>query len=503
LLSKHPDAPVPLRSNSNPTPFRLTLDEVLEAAKSFPRGSAPGSSGFSADHFRQLLFTRDDSIDKPLGEATVAFANTILSGNCTPSISPYFGSAKLIALMKPDGGVRPIAIGEFFRRLIAKAVMKRVTPFCKVIFEDIQLGVKVPNACEIIIHDLNSLAQRGGFEKKVLLKFDWRNAFNEFSRDILFEEVRVWAPGLVRFVEWIYGDKGNLFYNDKILKSAAGTQQGDPLGPFLFCLVQQRFLRNIGDLFDLDYNKFFMDDGNMVLSLIDVPRLIDYFQAEGKKVGLELNIQKCEIWAPNLSHQISLIQRADPLFILPKVVIHDDWGVKVLGGPVSDSPACFISFFEERMSKVKDLIDTMLQIDDAQSELLLLRNCIALPQLGFHLRVCPANLIQDQCIQYDRYIQEAVSKICGGIVDEVAATQMALPLSTGGLGLMSAYDTAPAAFLASVASASRSSLIQERPEYSVVSTMYISSFPAQHAVLSIVNLSNIPRHQFALKYYDH
>jgi hypothetical protein len=78
-----------------------------------------------------------------------------------------------------------------------------------------------------------------------------------------------------------------------MLKSAAGTQQGDPLGPFLFCLIQQIFLRNIPELLEITYKKFYIDDGNLILPLSKVPEVIQFFVEEGRKVGLELNISTC------------------------------------------------------------------------------------------------------------------------------------------------------------------------------------------------------------------
>jgi hypothetical protein len=58
-----------------------------------------------------------------------------------------------------------------------------------------------------------------------------------------------------------------------------------------------------------------------------------------------------------------------------------------------------------------------------------------------------------------------MSRICGGVVDDLAAAQMTLPLANGGLGLTSASQIAPAAFLGSVASSAKTSSIPIRPEF--------------------------------------
>ena len=46
--------------------------------------------------------------------------NVILEGKEPFELRPYFFGAKLIALKKPDGGLRTVAVGNTFRRLFAK-----------------------------------------------------------------------------------------------------------------------------------------------------------------------------------------------------------------------------------------------------------------------------------------------------------------------------------------------------------------------------------------------
>ena len=57
-----------------------------------------------------------------------------------------------MALRKPDGSLRPIAIGETIRRLTSKVAVDLITERARVVLEPLQLGVKTPNGCEAIIH---------------------------------------------------------------------------------------------------------------------------------------------------------------------------------------------------------------------------------------------------------------------------------------------------------------------------------------------------------------
>jgi hypothetical protein len=78
----------------------------------------------------------------------------------------------------------------------------------------------------------------------------------------------------------------------KYIKSAAGTQQGDPLGHFLFCLIQQIFLRKIPESFEITYKKFFIDDGNLILSFI----LVNKFKLSGTEWETRLMAIENEIY---------------------------------------------------------------------------------------------------------------------------------------------------------------------------------------------------------------
>jgi hypothetical protein len=503
LLKKHPPRDQPNVKPDCPAGISVTLETLISCAKSFKKGSAAGASGFSSDHYRQLLFRSEKSgdVNTNLANASLKLVNLILQGRLPNEIAPFFASASLIALRKPDDGVRPIAIGEFFRRVVAKATMLYLKPQCPLIFENIQLGVNVPNACESIIHDLNSLAEQGELNTKVLLKIDWRNAFNEVSREVFFEECRKYAPGISGLVEWLYSGRPNLWYQGRSIPSCDGTQQGDPLGPFLFSIAQQRILRPLAKRFlEIRYNKFFMDDGNIVLPLKSVPSLLKYFEEEGAKIGLKLNIEKCELWAPNLQEQIRSYSVA-----LPPLKIVPDAGVVVLGGPVSTQPSFFEKFFEKKVNATGELISTIMdQVDDAQTRLHLLRSCIAYPQLGYHIRVCPTQHITASLERYDLLIKDSMSRLCGGMLDSHAGTQFSLPLSRGGLGLLSIKQIAPAAFLGSVAQSHNLCSVQTRGDFAQCLDLYktmlstLSYASAVNLDLDLTHLATLAKPQASL-----
>lgn len=62
-----------------------------------------------------------------LKEALTSFVNFVLAGKVLDVARPLFFGASLLALNKIDGGVRPIAIGSTFRRLVAKVGCRGVS----------------------------------------------------------------------------------------------------------------------------------------------------------------------------------------------------------------------------------------------------------------------------------------------------------------------------------------------------------------------------------------
>ena len=66
-------------------------------------------------------------------------------GPFSESIQPYVCGASIMALRKPNGSLRPIAIGETIRRLTSKVAVDLITEWAREIFEPLQLGVKTPN----------------------------------------------------------------------------------------------------------------------------------------------------------------------------------------------------------------------------------------------------------------------------------------------------------------------------------------------------------------------
>ena len=97
----------------------------------------------------------------------------------------------MVALPKPSGGVRPIAVGELLRRLTAKCLMQQVRSEARQHFWPAQAGVAVKAGAEAAIHALRAwVGRHAGSTDSVVVKVDFQNAFNSIDRDVALREAR-------------------------------------------------------------------------------------------------------------------------------------------------------------------------------------------------------------------------------------------------------------------------------------------------------------------------
>ena len=164
--------------------------------------------------------------------ALASFLSLVLSGRTPLSIRPYFFGANLFALEKKDGGVRPIAVGCTLRRLAAKVASGKVLEDMAALLAPRQLGFGVKGGVEAAVHCAR-LYLRNLKPQQVLLKLDFKNAFNSLRRDKMLSAVQVLAPTILPFVHSAYSSTSFLFWDDKSIQSCEGI----PLAPSFFVLL--------------------------------------------------------------------------------------------------------------------------------------------------------------------------------------------------------------------------------------------------------------------------
>ncbi|GJW41336.1 putative reverse transcriptase domain-containing protein [Tanacetum coccineum] len=343
-------------------------DVVLDRIKSFPRGMSCGRDGLRAQHLMDGLSGADVAISDELVSSITQVANLFLERKCPMMLGEYIGSAPLTPLVKPGGGIRPIAVGTIWRRLVSKVSATLIGHSLDGYLDGLQFGVGVPEGGEAIIHAINCLVEdRGDDVGLSMLLVDFQNAFNLVDRTIMLEEVRLRCPAISRWVEFCYSSPARLYYEEYFLWSCQGVQQGDPLGPLLFSLVLHPLICKIRDSFNLFLHAWYLDDGTIVGDTLVVGKVLELITEDGPRCGLHLNIDKTELFWPKEDPR----SRLEGVF--PPNISRPLHGVKLLGGPVSVDADFSSALVMKRVSKTIGILDTVAKINDPQCELLLIR----------------------------------------------------------------------------------------------------------------------------------
>lgn len=441
LKSKHPSPSRQLVLPSEPditTPFlTVSTTEVVNALGSFHNGSAAGLDGLRPQHLKELTSASAGSNAVKLVESLTKLCNFLLRGMVHPQVCPYLYGASVCALEKKGGGIRPIAVGSTIRRLVAKLGCHAVRDDMADYLQPHQVGFGTPLGCEAAIHATRWFGLSHANTDQVILKLDIKNAFNSVERDTLLEEVKDLVPNLYPFLYQCYSSPSNLFYGCNALSSQVGAQQGDPLGPLIFCLAIQKTITTL----ESPLNVWYLDDGTIggppEVVLEDIRKLMPALST----LGLEVNAEKCELYPCSSTVPISNLKS-----ILPGLKVVDSASLSLLGAPIflEGVPAAF-----QRKSDVLSAALTHLQQLSAHVALVLLRSSFSMPRMIYILRTAPSWLFPQQVCDFDQILQRCLETILNVSLNESQWCQATLPIRYGGLGVRKVHDIGLVAFLAS------------------------------------------------------
>nr|GEW16036.1 hypothetical protein [Tanacetum cinerariifolium] len=120
LKSKCPFKPAPSLPNITINHHYLIASPavVLDRIKSFPRGTSYRWDGLRAQHLLDCLSGDAIVTCDELVSSITQVVYLFLDGKCPKILGEYIASAPLTPLVKPGGGIRSIAVGTIWRRLI-------------------------------------------------------------------------------------------------------------------------------------------------------------------------------------------------------------------------------------------------------------------------------------------------------------------------------------------------------------------------------------------------
>jgi len=363
LSGLHPCAPLDRRPAPSIVvpPLQVSPMAIKKAIYSFPNGSAGGPDGLRPQHLKDLLLGAHD--DHPLLLAITDLVNLQLEGLTPSSVRSTLFGASLLAISKKTGGVRPIAVGYVWRRLTAKVACCHVKEASATLLAPRQLGFGIAVGAEAVVRTARRYVDNLT-PGQVLVKIDFKNAFNTLRRDSILEAVAKYFPELLAFAQSTIGQESVLQFGDFVLQSSEGAQQGDPLGPLYFCLTFKELLESL--LSELVLG--FLDDVALGGDAASVLKDFILLEAAAKQLGLELNRNKCEI--------VGLSDDTRALFAshginLPETSPAD---VILLGAPLSAGPNLDAVLESKRLELQR--LSKRLELMPSHDSLYLLRNVL-------------------------------------------------------------------------------------------------------------------------------
>ena len=445
----HPFSPPPtIPDEECPPPTSFSEDDVLSAIRSFPEGTAPGPSGFRPAILKDAISCPNRRQAASTLSAVTKLVNLVAAGKMSRDVAPYFCGAHLHALHKENvNSLRPIAVGETFRRLVAKCLAFKLSPQASSFLEPHQLGVKTRGGCEAIIHGAQAILSDSSLHAndKFVLQVDFRNAFNTMDRDVMLSEVRKNLPGLSAFAEWCYGDHSILQFGDTTIASASGPQQGDPLGMLLFAIGHHPIVKRIQDeVPSLAMHAWYADDGTFIGRLMEIIKAFEIVKEMSPSMGLDVSMLKSTYWrCPEIR-----TYTIPPRHLAIPENIED--GFVLLGAPIG-SQAFTQNKFMQKVKEIETTLSQLGSLDDSQVEFSLLRSCFGISKFGFLLRTCDPSCNANAFASFDDVQCQALSHLIGSSISTSDPRWIlaSLPVSLGGVGLRSAALHAPAAFVAS------------------------------------------------------
>ena len=439
LRSKHPDPHPESIFPEAPNGSAMTVSEgdVMEAIRSFPKGSAGGPDGLRPQHLQDMVGASAGAGGAMLLQSLTAFTNLVLAGDIPVETRPFFFGASLTALNKKDGGVRPIAVGCTLRRLVAKVASRSVMERMGQYLAPLQLGYGTPLGAEAAVHASRSYLHLL-LSDHVLLKLDFRNAFNTVRGDKILAAARDMVPEIFPLIFACYSAPSTLFFRDTSLLSAEGVQQGDPLGPLLFCLVIHPLVLQLRS----ELRLFYLDDGTLGGPEEGVLRDLEFIEREAASLGLHLNRSKTELVCTEQGGKKILCAAPTLCKVLPEQAT-------ILGSPIGQRDSIDTSLADK--AQALKTTGTRLSHFSKHDAITLLRHSIAIPRVMYLLRTAPC-FLSPLLKSFDLELRSCLSTILNvNLVDDSTWTQATLPTGSGGIGVRNTAQLAPSAFLASAA----------------------------------------------------
>ena len=217
-------------------PLQLDRSLFAQSLRGAPSGSSAGPGGCSYEMFRVLLDDHEGLL------LLTAAAEDFARGDVPEGIFSAFMLATMTALQKREGGVRGIATGTSFRRLVAKTLARQFMEQVESTCAPFQFALSTRAGTDCVGHAIRVVTERQ--PDMTVLSIDGIGAYDHVYRSSMMSKL-LDVPGLQKllpFVRKAYSQPSRYAWEDREgerhwIWQHEGGEQGDPLMPLLFSLA--------------------------------------------------------------------------------------------------------------------------------------------------------------------------------------------------------------------------------------------------------------------------
>jgi len=401
-------------------------EEVMSALTSAARESAVAFSPWTYE----LLLTACKVHPTFLSWLTELLQN-MLDG--TLGSKDIWLTARSLQLLKPNGKIRPIAIGEIIYRLAGRVAARKSKVKAEVLLAPAQLGIGVSDGIGIATHSLQGRAEEALQEDSdtVVVAIDIEGAFNNILRAMTLEALKEDFPELVRLFLWAYADPTALrdSAGNVICMSTSGVKQGDAGGNLFFGVAfTTRVLQPVVAASNGGVTATAIHDDTYLCGKIPaVVEAVKHLEQLARGIGLSFNRDKCEVLR-NAQNA-----RVDELLDMPGT----SDGIVALGVPIG-TPQFVKRMAKEMFTKHGNVLKCIADLPPAMA-VPILAGCVN-GRPTHLLRALHPDLVREPAVEWDRKMDAALATICKatigeGSYDDCVGQVRGLTTSRGGLGI--------------------------------------------------------------------
>ena len=414
----------------------LDQREVGKFLRRFTASSAPDQFGWRPfQHLRHILRLHDDHKQRYINLILKPIALGIPSG---AFLEEYTRGGRFIPAAKSveKSGIRPIVIGDLERRIVSSIFCRfyrksleshftlshsRVLQFCVGLEEGCLKFCKTIE-CLLGPHSFaNPFTDQGegesdNFDPTVIIMIDARNAFNEISRQRLFDILLApehrcenFSQGVLPYVHQYYGQAGKLFLKHqretRFFSATTGVSQGDPLAMALFAHTTFPSLVKVAETFPDCVFPAYADNmaviGKLSVAAQATASLVDTLKQE---LGLEIQPRDSQIFSSSWCELQSSQQQAIQEHICSRYPGLQQFAFRGQGIILGGIPIGSQSFQQEFITaKVNALNAELTQLEQFPIALGLkqLLKTTHVPTLQYFLRGISPALTAAQCKCFD------------------------------------------------------------------------------------------------------